>query len=79
MTNIKVVGVVGAGQMGAGIAQVCAMSGYQVYLWDAASGRCIQTFHAPHPYQGMNITGVTGISETQRAALKALGAVEASP
>ncbi|MCB0094108.1 MAG: NACHT domain-containing protein [Caldilineaceae bacterium] len=49
------------------------------YLWDAASGRCIQTFHAPHPYQGMNITGVTGISETQRAALKALGAVEASP
>ncbi|MCB0337497.1 MAG: 3-hydroxybutyryl-CoA dehydrogenase [Bdellovibrionales bacterium] len=37
MTNIKVVGIVGAGQMGAGIAQVCAMSGYQVYLWDAAS------------------------------------------
>jgi hypothetical protein len=30
----------------------------------------------PKPYDGMNITGVTGLTEEQKAALKALGAVE---
>ena len=30
------------------------------------------------PYAGMNITGVTGISAAQKAALRALGAVEES-
>jgi 3-hydroxybutyryl-CoA dehydrogenase len=34
MAEIKTVGVVGAGQMGAGIAQVCALSGYDVLLND---------------------------------------------
>lgn len=32
--NIKKVMVIGAGQMGSGIAQVCAMSGYEVILHD---------------------------------------------
>jgi WD40 repeat protein len=41
-----------------------------------ATGTCIATLHTPGPYAGMNITGVTGISEAQKAALKALGAVE---
>ena len=35
MIDIKTVGVVGAGQMGAGIAHVAAMSGYKCLLWDA--------------------------------------------
>ncbi|MGE0595028.1 MAG: 3-hydroxybutyryl-CoA dehydrogenase [Hyphomonadaceae bacterium] len=39
MTTIKTVGVVGAGQMGAGIAHVCALSGYDVLLNDAAEDR----------------------------------------
>jgi len=34
MTQIKTIGVIGAGQMGAGIAQVCAHSGYRSLLWD---------------------------------------------
>ncbi|BBF80922.1 3-hydroxybutyryl-CoA dehydrogenase [Asticcacaulis excentricus] len=34
MTEIKVVGVIGAGQMGSGIAQVCAQAGYDVFLYD---------------------------------------------
>ena len=37
MKDIKTVGVVGAGQMGAGIAQVIATAGYKTILWDAAS------------------------------------------
>ena len=32
--DIKTVMIVGAGQMGSGIAQVCAQAGYQVYLND---------------------------------------------
>jgi len=34
MSEIKLIGVVGAGQMGRGIAQVAAASGYQVTLFD---------------------------------------------
>ena len=35
MTNeIKIIGVVGSGQMGSGIAQVAAMSGFKVWLYD---------------------------------------------
>jgi 3-hydroxybutyryl-CoA dehydrogenase len=35
--NIHTIGVVGSGQMGRGIAQVAAFSGYQVLLYDASS------------------------------------------
>lgn len=35
MQNIRVIGVVGAGQMGRGIAQVAIQSGYQVHMFDA--------------------------------------------
>jgi 3-hydroxybutyryl-CoA dehydrogenase len=35
MKNIQVIGIVGAGQMGRGIAQVAAQTGYQVILFDA--------------------------------------------
>jgi WD40 repeat protein/DNA-binding SARP family transcriptional activator len=47
----------------------------EIRLWDTAAGVCIRTFHAPGPYAGMNITGVIGISEAQKVALLALGAV----
>jgi 3-hydroxybutyryl-CoA dehydrogenase len=36
MTDIKVVGVIGAGQMGSGIAHVCALNGYDVLLNDVS-------------------------------------------
>ena len=39
MADIKSVGIVGAGQMGAGIAQVCAAAGYQVRLYDVSPDR----------------------------------------
>ncbi len=39
MTTIKTVGVVGAGQMGNGIAHVCALAGYDVLLGDADASR----------------------------------------
>ncbi|MFO1013104.1 MAG: 3-hydroxybutyryl-CoA dehydrogenase [Caulobacteraceae bacterium] len=39
MTEIKTVGVIGAGQMGNGIAHVCALAGYSVLLNDVAPER----------------------------------------
>ena len=39
MTEIRTVGVIGAGQMGAGIAQVVALSGYDVLLTDVSRER----------------------------------------
>jgi len=40
MTNIKTIGVVGAGQMGVGITQVFALHGYNIVLCDICEDRC---------------------------------------
>jgi WD40 repeat protein len=47
-----------------------------IKLWDAKTGDCLKTLPVPKPYQGMNITGVTGLTDAQKATVKALGAVE---
>jgi WD40 repeat protein len=54
-----------------------------IRLWDVAAAlagegeaACLAVFTAPGPYHGMKITGVTGISAAQKAALVALGAVD---
>jgi len=39
MADIRTVGVIGAGQMGGGIAHVCALAGYQVFLNDVTPER----------------------------------------
>ena len=41
MAAIKRVGVIGAGQMGAGIAHVCALAGYEVLVNDLARERMV--------------------------------------
>ena len=47
-----------------------------IRLWDGQTGVLSQTLRPPRPYAGMDITGVTGITAAQKAALLALGAVE---
>jgi WD40 repeat protein len=47
-----------------------------IRLWNIATGDTLHTLHAPRPYEGMNITGATGITNDQRETLIALGAVE---
>ena len=41
LDDCKTIGIVGAGQMGRGISQVCATAGYQVLLVDVAEKRGI--------------------------------------
>ena len=47
-----------------------------VRLWDASSGTCLQVLRSARRYERVDITGLTGITAAQRAALLALGAVE---
>jgi WD40 repeat protein len=47
-----------------------------IKLWDVKRGECLKTLRADRLYEGMNITGVTGLTQAQKATLKALGAVE---
>jgi WD40 repeat protein len=47
-----------------------------IRLWNLQTGECLRTLRIPRPYEGMNITGVTGITEAQKETLKALGAIE---
>jgi WD40 repeat protein len=47
-----------------------------VGVWDVANGTRIRTLAAPRPYDGMRISGATGLSPAQRASLVALGAVD---
>ncbi|NJM65994.1 MAG: NACHT domain-containing protein [Acaryochloris sp. RU_4_1] len=47
-----------------------------IKLWDIHTGKCVQTLRSDRPYEGMNITGVMGLTAAQTATLKALGALE---
>ncbi|MEB3883966.1 hypothetical protein [Lyngbya sp. CCY1209] len=47
-----------------------------IKLWNFKTGDCLKTLRVPRPYEGANIAGVTGLSDAQKATLKALGAVE---
>lgn len=47
-----------------------------IKLWDVLTGDCVKTLKSKRPYEGMNITGVTGLSKAQKSTLRALGAVE---
>lgn len=45
-------------------------------FWDVETGECLKTIEPLGPYDGLNITGATGISDSQREALMALGAFD---
>jgi len=46
-----------------------------VRLWDVSTGKCLKTLKPAKLYEGMNITGVTGLTQAQKATLIALGAI----
>jgi hypothetical protein len=47
-------------------------------LWSAPQGELLCTLRPDRPFERMNIAGLTGVTDTQRVALKALGAPTAS-
>lgn len=47
-----------------------------VRVWEAKTGRNLKTWREQGPYEGMNITEVTGLTESQKATLLALGAID---
>ncbi|BAY41467.1 WD-40 repeat protein (plasmid) [Nostoc sp. NIES-2111] len=46
-----------------------------IRLWDVQSASCHQIFKATRPYEGMKITGVSGLTQAQLTMLRELGAV----
>jgi WD40 repeat protein/transcriptional regulator with XRE-family HTH domain/DNA-binding MarR family transcriptional regulator len=50
-----------------------------IKLWDLRSGLCRTTLRSDRLYEGMNVTGVTGLTQAQRATLRNLGAVQDQP
>jgi WD40 repeat protein len=49
-----------------------------VRIWDANTGACLHVLRSPRRYEGVDITGLTGITHAQWQALIALGAVDRS-
>ncbi|GAA6619638.1 NB-ARC domain-containing protein [Scytonema sp. NUACC26] len=49
-----------------------------IHLWNRETGEWEATLQVQRPYEGTNITDVTGLTNAQEAALRALGAVEIS-
>ena len=47
-----------------------------IKFWSVQTGDCVKTLRSDRPYERMNITGVTGVTEAQKAVLKNLGAIE---
>jgi WD40 repeat protein/transcriptional regulator with XRE-family HTH domain len=47
-----------------------------ILLWDLRHGDYLQTLRRDRPYERVDITGLAGLTEAQRASLIALGAVE---
>jgi WD40 repeat protein len=47
-----------------------------IKIWDVSTGECKKNLRADRLYEGMNITGATGLTEATKATLKALGAIE---
>jgi WD40 repeat protein len=43
--------------------------------WQLNTEACLQTLQPPRPYEGMNITAATGLTEAQKTTLIALGAI----
>ena len=61
MTAIKRVGVIGAGQMGSGIAHVCALAGYEVLLNDISRSRLDDSLKViDHNMQRQVARGIVG-------------------
>jgi WD40 repeat protein/transcriptional regulator with XRE-family HTH domain len=49
-----------------------------IKLWGLGSGKLLRTLRRDRPYERLNITGIKGLTEAQKASLLRLGAIEDS-
>lgn len=49
-----------------------------ISIWDRSTGEHLRTLRRDRPYERLNITGIQGLTEAQKATLRALGAIETS-
>ncbi len=47
-----------------------------INIWDVESGEHLRTLRRDRPYERLDISGVQGLTEAQKATLRALGAFE---
>ena len=47
-----------------------------IMIWDLESFEHVRTLRHDRPYERLNITGIRGLTEAQKASLQALGAIE---
>ena len=45
-------------------------------LWNLLTGECLQVLTVPRPYENMELTGATGLTDSQTDALMRLGAIK---
>ncbi|MBI4781429.1 MAG: hypothetical protein HY785_08885 [Oscillatoriophycideae cyanobacterium NC_groundwater_1537_Pr4_S-0.65um_50_18] len=46
-----------------------------IKVWNPETGTCLKTLRAPRPYEGMNITRLSGLTAAQQETLRELGAI----
>ena len=49
-----------------------------IQLWDMESTELLDTLRRDRPYERLNITEATGLTEAQKVTLRILGAIEES-
>jgi 3-hydroxybutyryl-CoA dehydrogenase len=74
--HVKKVGVIGAGQMGSGIAQVCALADFEVKLHDMAPDRVKQALATINGNLARQVSKKTITEEQRQAALGRIAAAE---
>src|SRR5260370_22697092 len=47
-----------------------------INIWDLERGEHLRTLRRDRPYERLEITGIRGLTEAQKATLRALGAIE---
>jgi 3-hydroxybutyryl-CoA dehydrogenase len=67
MAKLKTIGIIGAGQMGTGIAQVCALADYDILLYDLSADR-LKSGLATINGNMAKLVGKQALSEEQRKA-----------
>ncbi len=50
-----------------------------ITIWNLHSGEYLRTLRRDRPYERLNIKGIRGLTEAQKATLRALGAIEEIP